>query len=179
MSAVAKRYARAAVEIAEERGGLNAIDTLSQGLEAFRAAYHQSGELREVLRNPALRQEQPGALKSVAQKLGLSSEAARLVQLLAERDRILVLAEVGAETNALADERLGRARGHVTTAIPLTAVQEQRLSRALEKRFGRPVALSITVDPAIVGGLVCRVGDVTMDSSVRRQLDTLRERLLA
>ncbi len=109
----------------------------------------------------------------------LSVEAARLVLLLAEKDRFEILEEVVAETEALADERVGRARAYVSTAIPLTDAQQQRLTRALEKRFARPVALTIDIDPSIIGGLVCRVGDVTMDSSVKHQLETLRERLLA
>ncbi len=179
MSAIARRYARAAVEVAEQKGGVAAIEALSQGLAAFRAAFKQSAELREVLRNPALREQRQGALEAVIKKLGLTGETAKLVTLLADRERLSVLDEVVSETEALADERMGRVRAYVTTAIPLGDVQAQRLARALEKRFGQPVALSVKIDPSILGGLVCQVRDVTMDSSVRNQLESLRERLLA
>ncbi len=179
MSAIAKRYARAAVEVAEETSGPKGIDALAQSLAAFRVAFHASPELRETLKNPALREVRERALEAIVKKLGLSDEAARLVLLLAEKDRFELLDEVVAETEALADDRVGRARAYVTTAVALTDAQAQRLARALEKRFARPVALSVKIDPTIIGGLVCQVGDVTMDSSVKHQLETLRERLLA
>jgi F-type H+-transporting ATPase subunit delta len=179
MSALAKRYARAAVETAEQKAGAKGVEALASGLTTFRGAYRDSAELRDVVRNPALREQRATALGAVIKKLGVSAEAQRLVLLLAERDRIDVLDEVVSETQQLTDERLGRARAFVTSAVALTAAQEKRLAAALEKRFGQPVALSISVDPSIMGGLVCQVRDVTMDSSVRRQLETLRERLLA
>jgi F-type H+-transporting ATPase subunit delta len=179
MSAIARRYARAAVEVAEQKGGIPAIEALVAGLAAFRAAFKTSPELREVLRNPALREQRQVALEAVIKKLGLTAETTRVVTLLADRERLSVLDEVVAETEALADERMGRVRAYVTTAVALGDVQAQRLARALEKRFGQPVALSIKIDPGILGGLVCQVRDVTMDSSVRNQLESLRERLLA
>ena len=178
MSAVAKRYARAAVDVAEQRGGIPAIEALAQGLRTFGDAYNVSPELREVLRNPALRGERTAALSVLTQKLGLSAEVGRLVLLLARRNRFDELSALAAESQAAADARMGRARAYVSSAIALTAAQEQRLARALEKRFGQPVALSITVDPSVIGGLICRVGDLTMDSSIRRQLELLREKLL-
>jgi F-type H+-transporting ATPase subunit delta len=179
MSALAKRYARAAVEVAEQKGGQKSVEALSSGLTVFRAAYQDSQELRDVLRNPALREQRATALGAVIKKLGVSAEAERLVLLLADRNRIDVLDEVAAEAEQLTDERLGRVRAFVTTAVALDGPRQKRLAAALAKRFGQPVALSITVDPSILGGLVCQVRDVTMDSSVRRQLETLRERLLA
>ena len=179
MSAIARRYARAAVEVADQKGGIAAIEALFAGLASFRAAFKQNTDLREVLRNPVLREQRPGALEAVMKKLGVSAEAAKLINLLAARERLAILDDVVAETEVLADERMGRVRAYVTTAVPLGDVQAQRLARALEKRFGQPVALSIKIDPSILGGLVCQVRDVTMDSSLRNQLESLRERLLA
>jgi F-type H+-transporting ATPase subunit delta len=196
MSAIARRYARAAIEVALAKGGApggisgsaastvpkdatDAIEALARGLDVLRRAYDASSELREVLRNPALRENRGPALQAVLQNLAVTPETARLVMLLAERERFDILDELVAEVNALADEHLGRARAYVTTAIALAPAQQQRLARALEKRFGLPVALTIEVDPTIIGGLVCRVGDVTMDSSIRHQLESVRARLLA
>lgn len=179
MSAIGRRYARAAVAVAEEKGGMKGVDALAQGVTVFLAVYRESSELREVLRNPALRDARGPSLKVVAQRVGMNEQATRLVLLLAERDRFEILEDVVAETAAIADERVGRARAYVTTPIALSEAQAQRLSRALEKRFGKPVALSVATDPRLIGGMVCRVGDVTMDSSVRRQLESMRERLLA
>lgn len=179
MTAVARRYAAAAVAVAEAAGGLAAVDALARDLDSFHSTYRASSELRDLLCNPVLRSAREPALQALVQKMGLSREVGRLVLLLARRARLGVLSEVVAETQAAADVRSGRARAHVTTVAALTPAQEQRLVQLLEKRFGCPVVLSVTIDAGILGGLICRVGDVTMDSSMHRQLELLRERLLA
>ena len=179
MSAVAKRYARAAVRAAEEKGGTEAILALAEGLEAVRAALAASPELHEVLHNPALEEQRGAVLAAVLRKLGTAEHAARLVQLLAERHRIDILADVVLETQAIADERVGRLRARVVSAMPLREPALTRLTRALEKRFGLPVLVDLHVDPSLLGGLVCQVGDLTLDNSVKRQLESLKERLLA
>lgn len=179
MSALARRYARAAVAAAADKGGMEAVAALASGLLAVRDAYRQSCELREALHNPSLRHERTAVLETVVQKLALSKPARRVLLLLAEKDRIDILEDVAAEAEAIADAQMGRLRARVTSAVPLTEAQISRLTRALEKRFGMPVAVQVAVEPAILGGLVCQVGDVTMDSSIRHQLEALRERLLA
>ncbi len=179
MSAVAKRYARAAVEAASKEGGQRAVESLAEALVAFSHAYGASSELRELLQNPALAKGRQGALEAVTQKLGMSSTASRLVQLLAENDRIAELDEVAQEAQSLADEQAGRVRAHVSTAVALTDKQRERLARGLEKRFGHPVVLEVHVDDHLLGGIIVKIGDVTLDSSVRKQLTLLRERLLS
>lgn len=176
MSAIGRRYARAAVEVARDKGG-SALDELSRGLAAFLAAYDASSDLREVLANPALKDERVKVLAAIAAKLHLSELATRTIQLLAERDRIIVLRDVAHEVEALADEQIGRLRANVQSAMPLTEAQTARLATALEKRLGRPVVVTVTLEPALLGGLHVQVGDVTLDSTLKRQLELLRERL--
>jgi F-type H+-transporting ATPase subunit delta len=178
MSAIAKRYAKAAVESANEAGGTAAMDSLLEGLRAFLASVTESAALRELLYNPALRQRRPAVLEAILSRLDLHETVAKVIALLAERDRLDLLEDVVAEAEGLVDERLGRLRAHVTSATALSEAHRQRLGRALERRFGRPIVVSLRTDPSILGGLVCNVGDVTLDSSVRRQLELLRERLL-
>jgi len=66
----------------------------------------------------------------------------------------------------------------VTSAVPLTAEEQARLRARLGRRFGRELALTITVNPRILGGLIVQVGDVVIDGSLAGKLDTLQERLL-
>lgn len=174
MTAIAKRYARAAVETAQER---NTVESLVDELQNFWTAFRTSEDLRAVLTNPALVRERDTALKPVFQQLGLSTLTQRLIQLLSENERIEELESVVNQVIALTDAHAGRLRAQVRSAVPLTDTQLTRVARALEKRFGQQVAVTPHVEPELLGGVVCQVGDLTIDNSVRRQLHILRERL--
>ena len=76
-----------------------------------------------------------------------------------------------------ASARRGRSVAHVTTAVPLTAAQEQRLRDVLGRIYGRTIGLQVTVDPAVLGGLVVRVGDEVVDGSVANRLEIASRRL--
>ena len=177
MSAAGKRYARAAVEAALGNGGVDAVQALSEGLGQFREAYGASDELREVLGNPALKDVREPVLRAVLTKLGASTETTNLVLVLAENDRIGALDDVGQDINRIADEKAGRLRAVVKTAIELSTEQENRIAKALEKRLGQPVTVATELDAGLLGGLVCQVGDLTLDSSIKRQLEIVRDRL--
>ncbi len=178
MSAAAgKRYARAAVEAAMGNGGVAAVQKLSEGLGQFREAYAQSSELREVLSNPALKDVRESILRAILGKLDASTETANLVLLLAENDRVSALDDVAKDINSIADEKAGRLRALVKSAIALDSAQEGRIAKALEKRLGQPVTVATELDPSLLGGLVCQVGDLTFDSSIKRQLEIVRDKL--
>ncbi|MBN1959933.1 MAG: ATP synthase F1 subunit delta [Deltaproteobacteria bacterium] len=179
MSAVARRYATAAVEVAASKGGNEAVDSLANGLALFHSAYLLSPELQNVLKNPLLQNEGLLALQAVLQKLGLNDDTKRFILLLANRSRLKELGEIVQATLAAADKHCNRLRAYITSAIALTPEQKQRLKQILEQRCSQPVILSITVNTEIIGGLICHMGDVTLDASLRQSLDLLRERFLA
>ncbi len=176
MSVIAKRYARAAVSVAIEHGEDEAVRLL-EGLDGFADAYATSAKLREVLENPALRAVRIEALRAVMAKLSVSEHALRLLVLLCERERLRLLDEVAAEVKLAVDAALGRVRVHVASAIALSAAQRERLAGAFAAKLSRPVVLDIVIDSSIIGGLLCRVGDITIDSSIRRKLASLRGHL--
>ena len=177
MSAAGKRYARAAVEAAMGNGGVESVQKLSEGLGRFREAYVESGELREVLSNPALKDVRESVLRAVLTKLDASAETVNLVLILAENDRVGALDDVAQDINSIADEKAGRLRALVKSAIALDGAQESRIAKALEKRLGQPVTVATELDPSLLGGLVCQVGDLTFDSSIKRQLEIVRDKL--
>jgi F-type H+-transporting ATPase subunit delta len=76
-----------------------------------------------------------------------------------------------------ASARRGRSVAHVTTAVPLTASQEQRLRDVLGRIYGRTIGLQVTVDPEVLGGLVVRVGDEVIDGSIANRLEVAGRRL--
>jgi F-type H+-transporting ATPase subunit delta len=77
----------------------------------------------------------------------------------------------------VAARRRGRSVAHVTSAVALTPVQEQRLAEVLERLYGRAIGLQVQVDPAVLGGLVIRVGDEIIDGSIAHRLETAGRQL--
>jgi len=172
MSDLARRYARAAVEAA---GDLSTVDALVGSVATFSDAYNQSESLRELLANPAFTSDRQATLKWVAEKLGLTNEASRLILLLSENDRVAAVDDIANELRAFADELANRQRVQVTSAVELDATSERRITQAFEKRLQQDVILDVTIDPSILGGLRCQVGDMTIDSSLTTQLAQLRD----
>lgn len=179
MSVVARRYARAAVDAARAAGDAAEVEALAEGLRTFATLYKESSELHQLITNPALKVQRAEILAKVSGEMSLSETASSLVSLLAENDRIGELTEVVRHVVELADEQTGRQRAQVTSAIELDDVQKARIAVALEKRLQVPVVLDVEIDPSILGGLVCVVGDTTIDSSLRYQLERVSERLYA
>ena len=116
-------------------------------------------------------------LGAVFPKLDAGEQTTQLIHMLADRDRINILDALVTEVETIADEHAQRLRAYVSAPIKLTEKQQKRIATALEKRFGMPVHVTMELDPDMIGGLVCRVGDTTLDHSVRRQLERLREQL--
>jgi F-type H+-transporting ATPase subunit delta len=101
----------------------------------------------------------------------------RFLALLAERNRMALLPAVAEDFAALLNERRGVVTAEAVAATPLDAAQEAALRQAIEQAAGRPAEVRTTVDPELLGGVVVRMGGRTYDGSVRRRLQSLRERL--
>jgi len=174
-SAVADRYARAIFELADESGQLSG---LTQQLANFAAAYSQSGELRAVLGNPLVDSNQRDAvLKDVAARLGLSPLATTAIRYVARRRRLAVLPDIARRLGSLADEKAGVLRATVTSAGQLPESYYEKLKAELEGLTGRKLILERKQDPTLIAGVVTRIGDNTIDGSVRGKLEQLQRQL--
>lgn len=182
MSALAKRYARAALAAASEahpdqKNQHQALEALAQDVQAFWQAYGANPMLVEVLRNPVLKAQRGKVLGAICKHLKMQSLSQKLLVLLADNDRIAHLGEIVAQIEAAVDACMGRVRAHVRFAQKPDDQQCKLLEQTLQAQLGKPVVLTVAVDPALVAGLVCQVGDTTFDSSLKRQLAILTERL--
>jgi F-type H+-transporting ATPase subunit delta len=171
---LAKRYVGAAFSLAVEQRVLQQAEAQ---LLAVQEALAASAEFARFLSHPRIAHADKQAMIQAA----LGEEPLPVVssfvgQLLAHR-RIEVLTAAGTVFQALADEFAGRARAQVRTAAPLTAGQSARLAAALTKLVGRPVTLDAEVDPEVIGGVSVRIGDDTMDGTLRSGLMKLTEKL--
>src|SRR5262245_17427195 len=173
----ATRYARALLDVAiKERADLEAIE---RELAGFAALLEQQPLLEKVLLNPAVPvPRKRAAVVELTARARLSSIVSKLLALLAERDRLVLMPDlVAAYRDRLADYRK-IVRAEVTTAAPLSPERVEEIRSRLAQTTGRSVALQTRVDPAIVGGIVARVGSVVYDASISRQLQKMKERLV-
>ena len=174
----ANRYARALFDVAlAEQTSLQAVEAdLSAVVDLF--ASHST--LQQVLLNPAVpAPRKRSAVAEIAKHAGLAPVLAKLLVLLAERDRLVLLPYLLAayQRRLLDNQRVIRVE--VKTAVPLTPERVQAIERSLAAATGRSVALTVAVDPSLIGGLVARVGGTVYDGSIARQLEKLKERLEA
>lgn len=174
---IADRYARAIFELGVESGTLAA---LADQIRRFAAAYSESADLRSVLENPLVPLEQrQKILGEVASRLGLGPSALNAVRYLATRRRLVVLPDIAKRLDSLSDEKQGVVRATVTSAAPLSEAFYQRLAEELAKLVGNKVVLDRREDPSLIAGVVTRIGDNTIDGSLRGRLDTLERTLLS
>jgi F-type H+-transporting ATPase subunit delta len=172
----ATRYARALMEVAlKEQADLQQID---DQLTAVAALFHQHPALERVLLNPAVPvPRKRAAMVELTEKGRVAPIVAKLLILLAERDRLVLLHDLQA---AYRERRLDQqqvVRAEVTSATPLPAARAKAIEQDLARLTGRTVQLGTRVDPSIIGGVVTRIGDTIYDGSVTTQLARLKRTL--
>ena len=174
----AHRYARALFDVASaERANLEQIDA---ELTGFLSLYAQNPALERVLLNPAVpTPRKRAAVDEIARQSGLSSQVCHLLQLLADRDRFVILPELVAAYRQRLLDHQKVVRAEVTSAVPLEADRVRAIEGSFAKVTGRTVNLTTRVDPSLIGGLVARVGGTVYDASVSRQLERMKKTLEA
>jgi len=167
-NAIARRYAKALVQLAAEEG---AVEKFHGELARVEALFVANPELGSLLSNPAYGIEAKlEILKDVAGKLTLSGTISNFLLLLQERSRMTCLPAIFASYNILADELSGVVRPLITSALPLGDAQIAEIKAALEKSTGKKVILKLEIDPSLIGGVVTKIGDKVLDGSVKTQL---------
>ncbi len=167
-----RRFAEAAFQIALRD---DTLDTWRRELD-LAAATLQTGNLEAALSNPATPVEQ--RVDAARKIFGRLKEPVRnLIALLVRRGRIEQLPRVAQEFARLDDQRQGITHATAISAAPLDAKETKAIAARLEELIGGRVELQTEVDPAILGGVVVRVGDRLIDGSVRGRLERLRHQL--
>ena len=135
-----------------------------------------SPALAMTLKSPVITvAEKKAVMDKILDKLQADKILRNFCGLLADKGRLGELGGIAAAYRDLLDEEKGVYRGSVTTAVPLTARKQAQLVKKLKQKFKGEMALAFRVDPNILGGMVLAIGDRVMDSSLRAQLEGLRE----
>lgn len=173
---IAKRYARALIQIGQEDGQ---YERYGEELRAFRDLMDASPELRAVMVNPVYEREGKKALvRALDQKLRLSPVVTNFLLLLIDKRRIGSFQDIAACYDGLADEAAGRIRARVTSAVPLQEPIVMEIQKRLESMTGMQVLIQVEQDPELIGGVVTQIGDKVYDGSVRTQLMSIKETLM-
>jgi F-type H+-transporting ATPase subunit delta len=172
----ATRYARALLDVSvKEQADLSAIEAQ---LTEFHALFAQHETLGKVLLNPAVPAPRKRALiAELVARAGLQPVVGRMLVLLAERDRLVILPDMISAFRDRLQELQQVVRAEVTTATAIGPERAAQIEQSISGATGRTVRLSTRVDPSIIGGIVARVGSTVYDGSVTNHLQRMKQRL--
>jgi F-type H+-transporting ATPase subunit delta len=170
-ASLAGRYATALFSLARDQ---NDIETVGASLSLLGDAMAQSPDLKALTTNPLIaRGDAAKAVGAVAAHLKLDTLTSNFLGVLAHNRRLAHVGAVIAAFHALAANLRGEATADVKSAHPLDESQITALKAQLKTKVGRDVAVSLTTDPALLGGLIVKIGSQMIDSSIRTRLNTL------
>jgi F-type H+-transporting ATPase subunit delta len=170
-ASLAGRYASALFDLARDK---RQIDAVGQSLDALNQALLDSKEFAELVSSPLVSREDAGkAFAALAPQLGLDQVTSNFLGVLARNGRKNQLRGVIRAFKRLAAEHRGETIAEVVTAHPLKDDQVAALKAQLRARAGQDVILETEVDPAILGGIVVKLGSQMIDSSIRTKLNRL------
>ncbi|HWF57245.1 MAG TPA: F0F1 ATP synthase subunit delta [Candidatus Dormibacteraeota bacterium] len=172
-SSIGRRYAQAYFDLARQEGRIpERHDDLARAVEIL-----SNAEVADALANPRLGMSDRTRLATAVLE-GVAEPARNLIRLLIERNRLGVLGELVETYDILSDRESGVVRADVTTAIPVDEGLKTQITRALGEKLGVAVETEVRQDPAILGGLIIRIGDRVIDGSIATRLQQLRTALV-
>lgn len=172
ISGVAERYAGSLFDLAAEQGAVAEVEAT---LTRFEALLTQSEDLARLVRSPVFSaEEQAKAIAAICDQMGIGGLAGNFLRVVAQNRRLFAVPDMVRSFRQLAAASRGEVAAEVTSAHALTSEQEQELKATLKQIAGKDVAIGLTVDPSLLGGLVVRMGSRQIDTSLRTKLNSLK-----
>ena len=172
ISGMAGRYATALFELALES---NTVDAVTGDLDRFDALVSDSPDLARLVRSPVFGADEQGkALAAVLAKIGIGGLAAKFLMLVTSNRRLFAVRDIVKAYRALVARHKGELTAQVTVAETLSDTHRNAIRDALKSVTGKDVGLDVKVDPAIIGGLVVKLGSRMVDSSLRTKLNSIK-----
>ncbi|MEP7383768.1 MAG: F0F1 ATP synthase subunit delta [Gemmatimonadota bacterium] len=171
---IARNYAEALLALARKANALEAWGTM---ISAVSDAVTSDARLANFLAAPQVAAAQKNAVLEKAFGPVLPRLLVRFLQKLVDNRRQTLIPEIAVEYANLVDEAEGRVHAQVTLAREASDADRAEIARQLSARLGKVVVPHVQLNPAILGGVIVKVGDTVMDGSVRKRLATLRSKL--
>jgi F-type H+-transporting ATPase subunit delta len=175
LATIARPYAEAAFEIARDANALGAWSDMLR----FAAQIVSDPRVAEALDNPRL---DAAAREALVLSIGgdrFNNEARNFIRVLVEAERVALLPQIAAMFDTLKNQAEAVATATIESAYELTPAQVEELKTTLEKRFGKTIEATVTVNPRLIGGARITVGDAVLDGSVQAKLEAMRTMLRA
>ena len=173
-STIARPYAQAAFDIANEKGDLKSWSDMLQLI----AAVSSDAVMQDMIGNPSIEREKVIDIIFGVCADKLNDAGKNFVKVLADNGRLNVATEIAQGYEEHRAEAEKTVEAEVTSAFPLSDAQITSMTEALKKRLGREVTLNASIDETIVGGAIIRAGDLMIDGSVSGQLEKLATTLM-
>jgi F-type H+-transporting ATPase subunit delta len=175
-STIGRNYAEALLALAKKSDD---VEQWGELIDALATGMREDQTLRTFLESPKL--SAAHKIEIIEKALGrrVPSLFLRYIETVIHKRRQMVIPAIAVEYQALIDESENRLHANVTVAREPAETEKDALARQLTRLFGKKVVPHISLNPAILGGVIVKVGDTVMDGSVRRRLATLKQRMLA
>ncbi len=174
LATIARPYAEALFRVAKS-GDLSAWSDLVA--EMAQVAAHP--DVLALANNPKVSATQVAETFLAVLKSPVTGEAKNFVNTLADYDRLTLLPEIASQFHVLKNAEAGATDAEITSAFEMTEAQISDLTTTLEKKFGRKLNSTVTVDASLIGGVHIVVGDQVLDTSVRAKLQQMQVALTA
>jgi len=177
MSVLSLRYAHALASVVAAQK-LDSAAALGQ-LNDFAGTFTGSRELREVLMNPSIQNEQKlKVLDAIAARTGMMPQVRNFVAVVMDHNRLAELSGMVTEFATVSDEQAGMAEAEITSAHSMNDEDKAELEAQVAKLAGGKVRATYGEDKTLLGGAVVRIGSTVYDGSIRAQLRELKHRLV-
>ncbi|GIU81823.1 MAG: F0F1 ATP synthase subunit delta [Acidobacteria bacterium] len=177
IKAIARRYATALADVVEKNGQ---TEQVKQELEQWKNMLEENQDMMTFFRNPIFyHHDKEKILEELIQRSKTSRITANFLRVLLQNNRFVILPEINEEFVNVLEDRQGIMSAHVVSARELSENEKEDLRKSLEKRTGKKIKLSLSVNPDIIGGIIATVGSTVYDGSVRTRLEVLKKRLIA
>lgn len=172
VSQVAERYASSLFELAADS---KAVAKVEAELSGFEKLLSSSPDLGRLIKSPVFSAEdQLKAISAIADKARIGGLTGNFLRVVAKNRRLFALPGIIAAFRRIAAEARGEISAEVTSAHELTGAQQTELKAALKSVAGKDVAIDVTVDPSLLGGLIVKMGSRQIDTSLKTKLNSLK-----
>ncbi|MFN0109292.1 MAG: ATP synthase F1 subunit delta [Blastocatellia bacterium] len=177
VSTIANRYARALADVITARGEMNEVVTELNGFANMLGSHQQ---LRDVFASPVISTERKRrVLNELLGRMQLRPTSNNFLRLLSDNSRLHNLDQILKALARELDVRMNIVSAEITTAREISQQEENMLADKLKATTGKQVRLQFRTDPAIIGGVVTRIGSLVYDGSIKNQLAQMKKRLLS
>ncbi|MEO8573593.1 MAG: ATP synthase F1 subunit delta [Pyrinomonadaceae bacterium] len=173
---IARRYATALADVV---AGSGETETVKSELRTWEQLISDNPDLQSAFRNPSIQHaSKEKVLESLLAKVRPSKTTGNFLRVLLRNSRLTELRAINDRFDAVLEERGGSVIAEVTSAREMSAAQANELKTNLERLTGKQVKVNYSVDPSLIGGVITQIGSTIYDSSVRTQLENLKEELI-